>query len=141
MFQFIYPVNWSLLAMLEVNISPLLSLALFYLTQQLIYKGKIEKNDVRLDISVSDTSIVKNFHLPGLEKKHYSYLRTFTLFWIRFCYLYYSKPRKIWGSRPCHRGTNISALFNDWKNIIVYWKNPNKTRPCCWQVRFVLYCK
>ena len=49
----------------EVNISPLLSVALFFFTQQLIYKGKIEKNNVRLDISVSDTSIVKNFHLPG----------------------------------------------------------------------------
>ena len=41
----------------EVNISPPLSLARFLLTQQLIYKRKIEKHNVGLDIFVSDTSI------------------------------------------------------------------------------------
>ena len=40
----------------EVNISPSFSLARFFLTQQLIYKSKIEKSNVSLDIFVSDTS-------------------------------------------------------------------------------------
>ena len=54
----------------EINISPPLSLARFFLTQQLIYKSKIEKHSVSLDILVSHTSIARNLHLPGLEKKH-----------------------------------------------------------------------
>ena len=44
----------------EVNISPSFSLARFFLTQQLIYKSKIEKHNVSLDIFVSDTSIARN---------------------------------------------------------------------------------
>ena len=54
--------------------------ARFFLTQQLIYKSKIEKHNVSLDIFVSDTSIARNLHLLGLEKKHFSYIRTHTLF-------------------------------------------------------------
>ena len=53
----------------KVNILPSLSLARFFLTQQLIYKSKIEKYNVSLDIFLSDTSIVRNFNLLGLEKK------------------------------------------------------------------------
>ena len=60
----------------EVNISPPLSLAKFFLTQQLICKSKIEKhNNVILDIFVSDTSIPRSLHLSGLEKKYLSYIR------------------------------------------------------------------
>ena len=36
----------------EVNISPLLSLARFFLTQQLIYEKEIEKDFVCLDIFI-----------------------------------------------------------------------------------------
>ena len=50
----------------EVNISSPLSLARFFLTQQLIYnKSKIEKHNVSLGISVSDTSIARKLHLHG----------------------------------------------------------------------------
>ena len=51
----------------ESNISlPPLSLARFFLAQQLIHKkSKIEKHNVRLDIFVSDTSITRKLHLPG----------------------------------------------------------------------------
>ena len=51
----------------EVNIS-LLSLARFLLTQQLMYKSKIRNLNRSLDIFVSDISIARNLHLPGLEK-------------------------------------------------------------------------
>ena len=61
----------------EVNISLPLSLARFFLTQQLICKRKIEKQNFSLDIFVPDTSIARNLHLPGLEKKHFSYIRDF----------------------------------------------------------------
>ena len=64
----------------EVNISPPLGLARFFLTQQLIYKSKIERHNVSLDIFVSDTSMARNLHLPGLEKKYFSLIRTHTLF-------------------------------------------------------------
>ena len=74
----------------EVNISPPLSLARFFLTQQLICKSKIEKHNFSLDIFVSNTSIARNLHLPGLEKKHFSYIRdcqqiTFVIMLHRFC--------------------------------------------------------
>ena len=42
----------------KLNISSPLSLARFLLTQQLIYKSKIEKNNISLDIFVSSTIIV-----------------------------------------------------------------------------------
>ena len=43
--------------MYELNILSPLSLARFFLTQQLIYKSKIEKHNISLDIFVSsDTS-------------------------------------------------------------------------------------
>ena len=42
----------------EHNIFSPLSLARFFLTQQLIYKSKIEKHNISLDIFVSDTSVV-----------------------------------------------------------------------------------
>ena len=41
----------------ELNILSPLSLARFFLTQQLIYKSKIEKHNISLDIFVSETSI------------------------------------------------------------------------------------
>ena len=56
------------------------SLSIFFLTQQLIYLSKIEKPNVGLDIFVSDTSIARNLHLPGLEKKLLRYIRTHTVF-------------------------------------------------------------
>ena len=62
----------------ELNISPPLSLARFFLTQQLIYKSKIEKHNVSLDIFVSDTSIARNLHLLG--ERTFSYIRTHTPF-------------------------------------------------------------
>ena len=40
----------------ELNILSPLSLARFFLTQQLIYKSKTEKHNISLDIFVSDTS-------------------------------------------------------------------------------------
>ena len=67
--------------MYEVNISPPLSLGRFFLTQQLIYKSQIEKHNSSLNIFVSDTNIARNLHLPGLEKTHFSYIRTHTLFY------------------------------------------------------------
>ena len=42
----------------ELNILSLLSLARFLLILQLIYKSKIEKHNISLDIFVSDTSVV-----------------------------------------------------------------------------------
>ena len=56
-------IGWAF--MHEVNISPSLNLAKFFLTQQIIYKSKIEKYTVSLSIFVSDTSIARNLHLPG----------------------------------------------------------------------------
>ena len=81
--------------MREINISPPLSLATFFLTQQLICKSKIEKHNVGLAIFVSGTSIARNLHLPGLEKKHLSYITdcqqiTFVITLNGFCPL--SKP-------------------------------------------------
>ena len=42
----------------ELNMSSLLSLARFFLTQQLIYQSKTKKHNISLDIFVSDTSLV-----------------------------------------------------------------------------------
>ena len=42
----------------ELNILSLLSLARFLLTQQLIYKSKVEKHNISLDIFVSAASVV-----------------------------------------------------------------------------------
>ena len=56
----------------EVNISPCLSLPRFFLTQQLIWKSKIEKHNVSLEIFVSDISKARNLYLPGLEKNRFS---------------------------------------------------------------------
>ena len=44
--------------MSELNVLPPLSLARFFLNQQLIYKSKIEKHNISLDIFVSETSVV-----------------------------------------------------------------------------------
>ena len=60
------------------GISPSISLARLILTQQLIYKSKIKKHDISLDIFVSDSSEARN--LPELEKKHFSYIRIHTLY-------------------------------------------------------------
>ena len=42
----------------ELDILPPRSLARFFLTQQLIYKSKIEKHNISLDLFVSDTGAV-----------------------------------------------------------------------------------
>ena len=55
----------------ELNISSPLSLARFFLTQQIIYKSKIKKHNISLDILVSDTSMTRNLHLTG-ERTFYS---------------------------------------------------------------------
>ena len=70
-------IGWAF--MHQLNISPLLSLARFFLTQQLIYKRKTEKHNVSLDIFVSDTSIDRNLYLSGkrtfqLHTDPYSFL-------------------------------------------------------------------
>ena len=44
--------------MYELNILSPLSLARFFLTQQLIYKSKTEKHNISLDTFVSETSVV-----------------------------------------------------------------------------------
>ena len=54
-------IGWTF--MHEFNISSPLSLARFFLTHQLIYKSKIEKRNISLDILVSDTSMARNLHL------------------------------------------------------------------------------
>ena len=65
----------------ELNVPFPLSLTRFFLTQQLIYKNKIEKHNISLDIFVSDTNIAR---LPEtfiyLEKENFSYIRTHTPF-------------------------------------------------------------
>ena len=125
-------IGWAF--MHEVNISPPLSLARFFLTQQLIYKSKIEKHNVSLDIFVSDTSIDKNLHLPGLEKEHFSYVRTHTPFSESdFSICVAQNQRTLSGAH--YRSKRISKLINDWENNISYRKNPNKS----WKVRFVSY--
>ena len=116
----------------EVNISPPPTLGRFFLTQQLIYQRKIQKHHVSLGIFVSDTSIARKLYLPGLEKNHFSYINTHTLFWIRFWYLCCSKPKSVLGSGPYQGGKKISAFYNDWENSIAYGKNPSKARP--WQL-------
>ena len=55
----------------ELNISSPLSLARFSLTQQIVYKSKIEKHNISLDILVSDTIMTRNLHLTG-ERTFYS---------------------------------------------------------------------
>ena len=49
-------IGWAF--MHELNILPPLSLARFFLTQQLIYKSKIEKHNISLVIFVSVTNVV-----------------------------------------------------------------------------------
>ena len=66
-------------------------------------KLKTEKQIFSLDIFVSDTSIARNLHFPGLEKKHFSH--------------------KTWAhieSGPITEVKKISALINYWENIITY---------------------
>ena len=123
----------------EVNISPPLSPARFFLTQQLICKNKIEKHNVSLDIFVSDTSIARNLHLLGLEKKHFSYIRTHFLDQILVFVLLKIKER-LRIRALYHRDKKISALINNCENDNAYGKNPSKARP--WllanAIRFIL---
>ena len=42
----------------ELDISSTLRLIRLFLTQQLIYKSKIEKHNISLDIFISDTRVV-----------------------------------------------------------------------------------
>ena len=109
------------------GISPSISLARLILTQQLIYKSKIKKHDISLDIFVSDSSEARN--LPELEKKHFSYIRIHTLYLYQILvYLCCSKSNNVWRSEPYHRGKKISTLIDDWENIIQYGKNSSKAR-------------
>ena len=62
------------------NKLPPFSLARFFLAQRLIYKSKIEKHDASLYILYQTPVIAKNLHLSGLEKKHFSYIRSHTHF-------------------------------------------------------------
>ena len=69
----------------EVNgISPPVSIARFFLTLQLIHKSKLENHKFSLEIFVAEISIARNLHLSLFEKKHFSYISTHILFWIRF---------------------------------------------------------
>ena len=52
----------------KLNMSSLRSLGSFFLTQQLIYKRKIEKHNISLDIFVWNTSIARNLHLATWRK-------------------------------------------------------------------------
>ena len=54
---------WALMHELN-NVWSHLSLARFFVTQQVIYKSKTEKPNDSLDIFVSNTSIARNLHLP-----------------------------------------------------------------------------
>ena len=114
----------------KLNISPLLNLGRFFSTQQLIYKRKIEKYNISLDIFVSDTSIDRNLHLPGkitfqLHKNPYFFLCD----QISVFELLKNKDH-LEGSGPYHHGgKRISALINDWENNIAYGKNPSQARP------------
>ena len=111
----------------EVNISPPFSKPRFFLIQQLIYKSKIEKHKVSLDIFVSDTSIARNLHVPGLEKKHFSYIRTHTHFLdqiLRFVLLRIKERLRI---RALSYKKKKSALINDWENDNAYGENPKQS--------------
>ena len=59
----------------EVNISPPLSLAGFFLNSETNLKSKIEKHNISLLIFISDTSVARSLHLLRLEKKYFSYIR------------------------------------------------------------------
>ena len=88
-------IGWGFTYKVSNGTTPHLIIARFFLTEQLIYcKSKIEKHNVSLDIFVSDTSIAKNLYLPGLEKLFFSYIRTHTIFLIRFCYICVAKNRR-----------------------------------------------
>ena len=112
----------------EVNMSPPLSLARFFLTKQLIYKSKIEKHSVSLDIFVSDTSIARNFHLPGLEKKRFNYIKTHILFLDQILVFVLLKMKEYLRIRVLsyHRDKKLSALTNGWESDNAYRKNPSK---------------
>ena len=58
-------IGWAF--MHELNILSALNLVRVFLIQQLIYKSKIEKRNISLDIFISETSIyiARNLHLPG----------------------------------------------------------------------------
>ena len=110
----------------EANILPPLSLARFFLSQQLICKSKIEKHNVSLDIFVSDTSIARNLHLLGLEKKHFSYIRTHTLSGSDSGICVAQNQRTF--ENQGHRGKKLFALINDWENDNAYGKYSSKVR-------------
>ena len=96
----------------EVNILPPFSLARFFLNSATNLKSKIEKHKVSLDIFVLDTSIARNLHLLGLEKKHFSYIRTHFLDQILVFELLKNTER-LRIIEPYHKDKKISALVND----------------------------
>ena len=85
----------------------------FFLTHQLIYKSKIEKQNVNLDIFASGIS--PSFHLPGLEKKKNILVTKLKMF------LFHTS--KIEGpiilSLTLISDNTQSALINSWENNIV----------------------
>ena len=60
----------------------------FFLTQQLIYNSKIKKHNVNLVIFVSETSIGRNLHLPGIGQKTFKLDKDPYFFWVLVWYLY-----------------------------------------------------
>ena len=105
---------------------------LFFYSKQLIYNSKIEKQDLTLDIFVSVTSIASNLHLHGLGEKYFSYKtkivfvsyfknrKTPTLYFDKM-YLFVLPKENLRIRALSQRQRKISALINDWENIIAYW--------------------
>ena len=97
----------------DVNILPLLSLARFFLTQQLIYMSKIEKHNnsfcIRHQYSQKPSSTWIGEKTFQLYKDPYSDGSDSGI-----CVA--QNKKKIRGSGPYHRGKKLSALINDWEN-------------------------
>ena len=96
----------------EVNLLPPLNVVRFFLTHQLIFKSKIEKNNISLDIFVSYTSIARNLHLPGLEKKHFKYIRTHTRFLDQILVSVLLKIKERFGSGSYHMKLEVKKYLH-----------------------------
>ena len=129
----------------ELNISSPLSLARFFLAQQLIYQNTKLKNKIiiSLDIFVSDTSIVRKLHLPRertfqLHKDSYSFLCTLDQILV---FMLLRNKEHLRSGPYHHRGILSCAMINDWENNIACGENPGKARPWLLAsvIRFMLY--
>ena len=133
MFHFNHLVNWSSLA------GPLCMRSIYHL----LYKSQIEKHNFSLNIFVSDTNIARNLHLPGLEKTHFSYIRTHTLFYDQILVSVLLKIKEHNHAKKCIiidvknylRGSMTGKMIMHMGRIQAKWGLG------CWQVRFVSYCK